>query len=468
MSSDAIADDPRLVIRTRDLTKTYHVYDQPQDRLKQMLWRGRRRFYREFHAVRGVDLDVYAGETVGIVGRNGSGKSTLLRMICGLLEPSAGEVEVRGHVAPLLTLGTGFNPDFSGRDNVLLNAAILGMSDAQLRERFDAIVDFADIGDFLDQPVRSYSSGMYARLAFAVAIHADPDVLVIDEVLAVGDEAFTRKCFARIERIKAAGATILFVSHSSGRVIELCDRAVLIDAGERLLTADAKTVVSQYSRLAEAPAREAPRIRREILELDGGGAPDAASGPRAVGPRPAVRATLPPEDLGEFDAKLVSKSAVAYAQYGAAIENVRVLDARGRRVNVLRPGGHYHYAFEVHLAEPARGVRFGMMLKLLSGFELAGQASHPPGMGIDIREAGSIAHVRFPLHALMLPGTYFGNAGVLGMIDGDERYLHRILDATLFRVEGKASGRLTGRIDLSAAGEVEVRVEGRRSASGRA
>jgi len=443
-----------LAIRARNLGKTYHVYDQPQDRLKQMLWRGRRRFYREFHAVRGVDLDVLGGETVGIVGRNGSGKSTLLRMICGLLEPTCGEVQVRGHVAPLLTLGTGFNPDFTGRDNVLLNAAILGISDVDLRERFDSIVDFADIGDFLDQPVRSYSSGMYARLAFAVAIHANPDILVIDEVLAVGDEAFTRKCFARIEKIKAAGATILFVSHSSGRIVELCDRAVLIDAGERLLTADAKTVVSQYGRLAEAPARDAPRIRQEICEMDAAGsATGAVPRPRAPGAAPARL-----EDLGEFDPGLVSRSAVSYAQAGAVIEDVRLLDARGRRVNVLRPGGRYHYAFAVRFLEPARGVRFGMMIKLITGFELSGQASHPPGAGIEIREAGVTAHVSFPLHVLLLPGTYFGNAGVLGQVAGDERYLHRILDATLFRVDGKAAGRMTGRVDLSGSTEAEVRL----------
>ncbi len=262
MSSEACARaDELLAIRLRGVSKVYQVYAQPQDRLKQMLWRGRRRFYREFHAVHGVDLDVWRGETVGIVGRNGCGKSTLLKMICGLLEPSAGSVEVRGHVAPLLALGQGFNPDFTGRENVLLNAAILGLSDADIGERFDAIVAFADIGEFLDQPVRSYSSGMYARLAFAVAIHADPDVLVVDEILAVGDEAFTRKCFARIEQIKATGSTILFVSHSLNRVVELCDRGVLMDGGERMLTGDPKTVVSQYRRLSDAPPAEAARIR---------------------------------------------------------------------------------------------------------------------------------------------------------------------------------------------------------------
>jgi len=442
--------DELLAIRLRGVSKVYQVYAQPQDRLKQMLWRGRRRFYREFHAVHGVDLDVWRGETVGIVGRNGCGKSTLLKMICGLLEPTTGSVEVRGHVAPLLALGQGFNPDFTGRENVLLNAAILGLSDADIRERFDSIVAFADIGEFLDQPVRSYSSGMYARLAFAVAIHADPDVLVVDEILAVGDEAFTRKCFARIEQIKAAGSTILFVSHSLNRVVELCDRGVLMDGGERLLTGDPKTVVSQYRRLSDAPPAEAERIRAEIRALDAGEAP--------APPAPAPRPPAPARRADEVDPHLRPRSTVSYEPRGATIENVRILDGEGRQVNVLRAGAWYSYAFDVRFHEPAAGVRFGMMLKLPTGFEFSGQVSHPSGAGIDAIPAGGSARVRFPFLALLLPGVYFGNAGVLGEVGGEERYLHRILDAVIFRVEATAARHATGRIDLALARSAAVEI----------
>lgn len=238
-----------IAIRMQSVGKTYNIYDKPHLRLKQMLWPGRRRFYREFHALRGVDLEIYRGETVGVVGRNGSGKSTLLRLIARILQTSSGEIEVNGQVAPLLTIGGGFNPQFTGRENVFLNASILGLHKRQIDEKLQEIIDFADIGSFFDQPVRSYSSGMYSRLAFAVAINSDPDILIVDEVLAVGDEAFSRKCFARIEAIKEKGATILLASHSANTVIELCDRAMLVERGERLLTGSPKVVVSRYQRL---------------------------------------------------------------------------------------------------------------------------------------------------------------------------------------------------------------------------
>ncbi len=455
MSSEARSDaDRELAIRLRGVGKAYQVYAQPQDRLKQMLWRGRRRFYREFHAVRHVDLDMRRGETVGIVGRNGCGKSTLLKIICGLLEPSAGTVEVRGHVAPLLALGQGFNADFTGRENVLLNAAILGLSDSEIRSRFDAIVAFADIGEFLDEPVRSYSSGMYARLAFAVAIHADPDILVVDEILAVGDEAFTRKCFARIEQIKAAGSTIIFVSHSLNRVVELCDRAVLMDGGERLLTADPKTVVSEYRRLSEAPPVEAERIREEIRILDGG-----TPAPRPPDRDPSLPPVVLPAVQKDLDPHLRPRSTVAYEPRGAMIEDVRILDAEGLRVNLLRPGGWYAYAFDVRFLAPAASVRFGMMLKLPTGFEFSGQVSHAPGAGLAEVAAGSLVRVRFPFLALLVPGVYFGNAGVLGELEGEERYLHRILDAVIFRVEHTAPSHATGRIDLAPARSAEIEIE---------
>jgi lipopolysaccharide transport system ATP-binding protein len=229
------SDGPGHAIEARGLGKTFELYDRPEDRLKQLLWPGRRRFYREFVAVHDIDLNVERGECVGVVGRNGSGKSTLLNMICGTLEPSVGEVVVRGRVAPMLTIGAGFSPDFTGRENVLFNATMLGMSRSEILRRMQSIIEFADIGEFFDQPVKRYSSGMYSRLAFAAAIAIDPEVLVMDEVLAVGDEAFTRKCFARIEAIKAEGATIFFASHAPNLVIELCDRAILMDRGECLL-----------------------------------------------------------------------------------------------------------------------------------------------------------------------------------------------------------------------------------------
>lgn len=240
MSSDA-------VISVSHLGKCYQLYNQPQDRLKQFLWRGRRQFYREFWALREVSFEVEPGEVIGIVGRNGSGKSTLLQLICQTLTPTCGEVTVRGRVAALLELGAGFNPEFTGRENVLMNAAILGLSPGEIAARFDEIVDFSGIRDFIDQPAKTYSSGMYMRLAFAVAVSVDPDILVIDEALSVGDGEFARRSFDRIMALKAAGKTILFCSHSMYQIEAICNRAIWLKEGRVVLSGTPAVVVSAYN-----------------------------------------------------------------------------------------------------------------------------------------------------------------------------------------------------------------------------
>ena len=197
-----------VAIRIQNLSKCYHIYDKPRDRLMQMLARGRKQYFREFWALKEVSLDVKKGETVGIIGRNGSGKSTLLQMICGTLNPTSGSIQANGRIAALLELGSGFNPEFTGRENVYMNGSILGLSKEEIDSRFDDIAAFADIGEFIEQPVKTYSSGMMVRLAFSVAINVEPEILVVDEALSVGDEIFQRKCFSRIEAIRAGGATI--------------------------------------------------------------------------------------------------------------------------------------------------------------------------------------------------------------------------------------------------------------------
>jgi len=225
MSSD-------IAIRVKHLSKHYQIYEKPQDRLKQSLWRGRKQYYREFKALDDVSFEVRKGETVGIVGRNGSGKSTLLQIICGTLAPTSGEVEVNGRVAALLELGAGFDPEFTGRENIFMYAAILGLSRKEIDEKFDRIVSFSEIGDFLDQPVKTYSSGMFVRLAFSIAISVDPDILIVDEALSVGDLNFRNKCMHRIKQMKDAGVTILFVSHDLGTVQTTCDKGIWLLSGE--------------------------------------------------------------------------------------------------------------------------------------------------------------------------------------------------------------------------------------------
>lgn len=241
-------------IRVENLSKTYHTYDKPQDRLKQSIyprlfrWAGRpaRQYFREFWALRNISFDVAKGETVGIIGRNGSGKSTLLHLICGTLNPSDGIVQTHGRVAALLELGSGFNPEFTGRENIYMNAMLLGLSEEEIEACYDDIVAFADIGEFIDQPVKTYSSGMTIRLAFAVQAQIRPDILIVDEALSVGDAKFQAKCFERLRQLKEGGTSILLVTHSSEQIVSHCSRAILLNGGEQLMTGEPRAVVNRY------------------------------------------------------------------------------------------------------------------------------------------------------------------------------------------------------------------------------
>jgi lipopolysaccharide transport system ATP-binding protein len=267
MSSDEMA------IQVSNLSKCYQIYSRPQDRLKQSIVPRVRRlfgrpapdYYREFWALNDVSFDVRKGETIGIVGRNGSGKSTLLQIICGTLSQTAGEVSARGRVAALLELGAGFNPEFTGRENVYLNGSLLGLSRAQIDQRFSDIAAFADIGEFIEQPVKTYSSGMYVRLAFAVIAHVDADVLIIDEALAVGDVFFTQKCMRFLRKFMQCG-TVLFVSHDTAAVQNLCDRALLMEQGEIRFIGTAKEVANRYlEALYASPQSPLPRPENVLL-----------------------------------------------------------------------------------------------------------------------------------------------------------------------------------------------------------
>lgn len=235
------------IIHAENVSKLYRKFNKPEDRLKEFIFRGRKKYSTDFWALNNVSIDINAGETVGIVGRNGSGKSTLLKMICGTVRPTTGTISVKGRISALLELGAGFNHEFTGRENIYLNASLLGLSPAEIDSHLDDILAFADIGDYIDQPVKYYSSGMFARLAFAVAVHVDPQILIIDEILAVGDAAFQRKCIERIFKIKASGCTILFVSHDAYQVKTICDRALYLKKGNPIGYGSASDIVDLYT-----------------------------------------------------------------------------------------------------------------------------------------------------------------------------------------------------------------------------
>ncbi|MBT4032802.1 MAG: ABC transporter ATP-binding protein [Methylococcales bacterium] len=247
------------VISVKNVGKSYHIYAQPRDRLKQFLFRGKRQYFREFWALKNVSFEIAKGDVIGILGVNGAGKSTLLQLVCGTLTPTHGEVLVKGRIAALLELGAGFNPEFTGRENVFMSAAIMGLTQDEVSARFEDIVEFSGIRDFIDQPVKTYSSGMYVRLAFSVATHVDPDILVIDEALSVGDGHFARKSFDRIMALKARGCTILFCSHSIYQLEALCQQALWLDQGQVKLFDTAEKVCMAYNQFLGG--QESPEAR---------------------------------------------------------------------------------------------------------------------------------------------------------------------------------------------------------------
>ena len=309
-------------IKVENLSKCYHIYDKPRDRLMQMLARGKKQFSREFWALRDVSFSVARGETVGIIGRNGSGKSTLLQMICGTVSPTSGVVHTRGRVAALLELGAGFNAEFTGRENVFLNAAILGVQQEEMESRMEKVLAFSELGDFLDQPVKTYSSGMYARLAFSIAIHVDPEILIVDEALAVGDARFVAKCMRRIKDIQEKGATILFVSHDVGSVRTLCERAIWLDKGHMVEQGNVFPVTGQYMEfMFKDEEAEEDTLREEI----------AQGAPVSVTPTESSSATA---TLEESNVALDARPVMHWGSHKGMILSAAVRDEHGVRKDV--------------------------------------------------------------------------------------------------------------------------------------
>ena len=445
MSSD-------VVIEANDLSKAFPIYSKPHHRLMQMVIPGnKRRWYREFHALKNVGFTIRRGETVGIVGQNGSGKSTLLQIVCGIITPTAGQITVRGRIAALLELGAGFNPEFTGRENVFLNAAVLGLARDEIDRRFDDITAFAGIGEFIDQPVKTYSSGMYVRLAFAVAINVDPDILIVDEALSVGDEAFQRKCFARIEAIKEKGATILFVSHSATAVVDLCDRAMLVDQGELLVCGEPKTVVSQYQRMLHALPASASAIRQEIKA-----AREVFSESNVRQPPSSGLAQAHSDNQAYWDDGLVVASSIDYENRGAIISDVRIETIDGHRVNVLVSGEKYVCRYSVNFERKFSGVRCGMMIKTVTGAELGGTVSTLVQDALLAVEMGDSLDAKFSFRCLLARGVYFMNAGVLARTDQGEEFVDRRIDIGIFRV-GPSKRPVTGFVDFEFAPQIEIK-----------
>jgi lipopolysaccharide transport system ATP-binding protein len=410
MSVKPSAQQGEVVIRVDGVGKMFPMYDTPADRLKQFLLPRLQRlagsapgsYHREFWALRSVSLSVHRGETVGIIGRNGAGKSTLLQIICGTHSPTYGTVETSGRIAALLELGAGFNPEFSGRENVYLNGAILGLGNAEVDGRIDEIAEFADIGEFLDQPVKTYSSGMFVRLAFAVQACLEPDILIVDEALSVGDVGFQYKCFKRMEALRRKGVTILMVTHATGQVLEHADRCIVLDGGEIVQdTTDVLAAVLAYEKgmLAEQAPPVAPPVP---------GARD----------RLWDQASLQAIQAAERNTALGEKR---FGSGRAIIAGVSVLRADGTAMDdpaILRPGEDITFRVRVLAAEAIANIALGLSISKAQGGDVWGDNNLNAGCQIDLSPGERYVDysVRLPLSS----GEYLIHCG-LACFSAEER-----------------------------------------------
>jgi len=424
-------------IAVQGVSKCYQVYAKPRDRLAQALWGSRRTYYREFWALRDISFEVPRGETLGIIGRNGSGKSTLLQVICGTLTPTTGSARVQGRVAALLELGSGFNPDMTGRENVYMNGVILGLTDREIAERFDAIAAFSEIAPFLDQPIKTYSSGMTLRLAFAVAINVDADVLVVDEALAVGDARFQLKCAKAMDRLRDSGKTLLFVSHDPGSIKRLCSEAILLDGGRMLLRAPPNQTLNVYSKLL-ASDRGAQAVVDDIAHIERArGEPVVAAAEAEAAARMRAESEGRAALLLDSDRQHtpVTGDEFAYGGELGKIESILVTDESGAPSTTFTTGARAHVDLLLAVGDkPLADTIYAIVLKDARGVDVYGTNTYFQGSSTPEMPPGSRFRVSFDLAMNLMAGTYFLSVGWTYFEGADLKVIHRRYDAVSLTV----------------------------------
>ena len=381
----------------------YKLYDKPSDRLKEALGLTRKKLYKEHYALRDVNFDIQEGECVGIIGTNGSGKSTILKIITGVLTPTQGEVKVDGRISALLELGAGFNMEYSGLENVYLNGTMIGFSKEEIDARLDDILEFADIGDFIHQPVKTYSSGMFVRLAFAVAINIDPEILVVDEALSVGDVFFQAKCYHKFEEFKKQGKTILFVSHDLSSVSKYCDRVILLNKGVKLDEGSPKQMVDLYKHLlvGQDPVKQQEADKEK-------------------------KAAVQSEGTGNFQA---NPNMLEYGNRMAEIIHFEVLDDRGMLSNTIEKGTEFKIRMKVHFNEDIQEPIMAYTFKNIKGTEITGTNTMFEKAQVARSGAGDECTVTFTQNMDLQGGEYLLSFGCTGYKDGDFTVFHRLYDA---------------------------------------
>lgn len=409
-----------VAISVNNVSKMYKLYDNPMDRLKESLGLSRKKKYKEHYALDDVSFQVRKGETVGIIGTNGSGKSTILKIITGVLNPTQGQVVVDGRISALLELGAGFNGEYSGIENVYLNGTMIGFSKEEIDAKLQDILDFADIGDFVNQPVKTYSSGMFVRLAFAVAINIEPEILIVDEALSVGDVFFQAKCYRKFEEFKEMGKTILFVSHDLSSIGKYCDRVVLLNKGKKLAEGDAKEMVNLYRRVLVNQYEEPEEIQEEestnsILEQKEEKEEKKVFNQPQQEELMKVQLNLNPEVL-EYGSKL------------AEIEDFSIRDDTGMVTNVIEKGKIFSVDMKIRFKEDIGEPIFAFTLKDLKGTEITGTNTMYENIPVAPQKKGDVRHITFTQKMPLEAGEYMLCLGCTGYHQGEFTVFHRLYD----------------------------------------
>jgi lipopolysaccharide transport system ATP-binding protein len=433
MSSD------NLAIEVTGLGKCYEIYERPQDRLRQMLWLGRRRFYREFWALRDVSFHVKRGETLGVIGRNGSGKSTLLELICGTLTPTEGQVKKHGRIGALLELGAGFNPEFTGRENVYLNGTVMGLTQEEISDRYAGIASFAEIGDFIDQPVKTYSTGMYIRLAFAVAIHVEPEILIIDEALSVGDMLFQFKCFTKFQELQKSGKTILFVTHDLNAIKQYCSRVLLLEGGQLIFEGSPNDAANRYTKI-----------------LFPAGIPVLPANPGAPAATVTEGSTPSAAQLAEEE-EPIETSGREY-RYGSGEGEIAFIDVRNsqrERTVLFTAGEHMSIRFRAIARRSLEHPILAMTIKDFKGQEVYVTNTLYKGVPVPDLNAGDEVDATFTQHLRLAPNTYFLSLGFVYVQDGNIVPMDRRYDVLEIKVLPRTGDKSHGIADLDS--EISVK-----------
>ena len=425
-----------IAIKLENISKFYKLYNSPGDRLKEALNPFGRCYHNKFYATKNVSLEVKKGEILGIVGKNGSGKSTLLKLITGVLSPNEGSIAVDGKVSALLELGSGFNPMFTGMQNIFFYGAILGFSQADMEEKLDSILEFADLGGFISQPLKTYSSGMKSRLGFAVAVSVDPEILILDEVLAVGDEFFRRKCYLKMQEFFNAGKTILFVSHSLQTINEFCTRCILVDAGKVVLQGQTDIVVKMYRKMLFSSSKDIEVVRNEIKGMVN------TYGIIKDPVRKTGGDTRPDNSSDElhshYDDRFITKTAQAFGPCDIDYNDILIFDRDGKQVNNLVCGEDYNIRFKVRLNQDVHGVKlnFGVGIGAENNVFISGAHSNDVCSPEGVFKKGSEFHCSLSFSCQLLMGNYFLTCTTLLVCETKRVMLRKLVDGYMFKVEG--------------------------------